>query len=225
MNTFPGKQFQLIHEIAGRVGPNPWSPETGGAAESAVTRAAPGKGHMLELKITGRVGELIQIFNGFGWICFLRPSLMAKGNAGNKRDVVMSPCIQGFDELQKGNFPLSKNDIIDVMEMGQQVIPQKCGPDAAENNVNVRVQIFGDFRNIDAAPSIGVEDGKSNDVRSFFVDCIGNDVWRTIGVVPVADVDVVAIFFQLCSHIIDADGGYTDVIRMDSLVEKVGINQ
>lgn len=225
MNTFPGKQIQLIHEITGRVGANPGPPETGGAAESAVAGAAPGKGHMLELKITGRIGELIQVFNGFGWICFLGPPLMAKSNAGNQRDFIMSACVQGLNELQKGNFPLAENDIIDVVEMGQQVIPQKCSPDAAENDFNVRVQIFGDFCNVDAAPSIGVEDGKSNNVRAFFFDCFGNDVRSMIYVVPVADVDIVAVFFQLRSHIIDADGGYADLIGMDPLVEKIGINQ
>ena len=141
------------------------------------------------------------------------------------RNFIMSACTQRFDELQKRNFSLAKNDIIDVMEMGQQVIPQKGGPDAAKNNFNARVQVFGDFRDIDGTPSIGVEDGEADDVRAFFLDNVRNDVGSMICIVPVVNVDIEAIFFQQCSHVIDTDGGNTDVVLMDSLVEKVGVNQ
>jgi hypothetical protein len=48
--------------------------------------------------------------------------------------------------------------------MGQEMLPQKGGGDAAENDFYARIDLFGDPGDVDAAPAIGLENGKSDDI-------------------------------------------------------------
>lgn len=91
--------------------------------------------------------------------------------------------------------------------------------------MNIRFQAFGDFCNVDAAPSIGVEDGEPYYVRAFIADNVRDTIRRMVGIVPVVYMDIVAVFFQQRPHIINTDRGNTDVVFVNSLVEEIGINQ
>lgn len=66
--------------------------------------------------------------------------------------------------MQKGIFAFADNDKIHIREMDQKMFPQKSGANAAENNFYVLINLFGNPCNINSSPSVGMQDGKTDNI-------------------------------------------------------------
>ena len=105
------------------------------------------------------------------------------------------------------------------------MLPQIGGADAAEDNVHGRVDLAGDFGDIDSAPAVGVQNRKPDDIRPFFLQRLPNLLRSEVDVVPVQNLDVVAVLPAKRRHEKNPLRQDTDLLDVSTLFEKVGINE
>jgi len=73
------------------------------------------------------------------------------------------------------------------------MVPQKGGADAAENDFYIRVQFFGNAGDLYSAPAVGMQNGKTDDIRLFFFQRSGDPGRIFIDIVPVENLDIISV--------------------------------
>src|SRR4030067_3473311 len=105
------------------------------------------------------------------------------------------------------------------------MLPEKGRSDSTKNNLNLWKNLFSSPSDIYSAPSVGMHDGKTDNIRPF----LSNGVFYLIGclvdVGPVQYFNIVLIFFKYRTNVIEANRHHACIFCIESIFKTVGINK
>jgi hypothetical protein len=141
-------------------------------------------------------------------------------------------CVGGFflffqeaDQFQETVLAFAANHIVDLWKMRQKMFPEEGGTYAAEHHGDVWIDLFCHAGDVDAAPAVGVQDGKPHHIRPLVAQHLIDAVGGTAQVVAVEDVHRIAVGPKHGAHVVKAHGEGTDILFVDAVIEKIRVDK
>jgi hypothetical protein len=113
------------------------------------------------------IGQLVKVVDWFRILCLDGPVVLPKGDSGDGADVFNLVFFVTLYQFEKGIFTFAPDNAVYFREVGEEVLPEKCGGNAAKNYFYIRVDLFGNLCYSDAAPAVCLENGKTDYIGFF----------------------------------------------------------
>ena len=105
------------------------------------------------------------------------------------------------------------------------MLPEERRPNTAENRLRLRIDLFDEPGDIDAAPAICVKDGKAHDIRLISFEATPDVRLYTEIVIGVENVNRIAVGAKHGTYEIETHGYGADIFLIDTIVNKLWIDE